>query len=61
MTNSQIQSKIDKPKPILEAHNDAYVHCLARGEMAEAVEAKRAATKVFNQIGRLVRQKLAAA
>ena len=60
MTKDQIQIKIDALKPILQAHNDEYVHCLARGEIVESVEAKKAATKVFNKIGKLVRQKLAA-
>jgi len=61
MTEEQIQIKIDALKPILQAHNDEYVHCLARGEIVESVEAKKAATKVFNKIGKLVRQKLTAA
>ena len=61
MTKDQIQTKIDTLKPVLQAHNDEYVHCLARGEIVESVEAKKAATKVFNKIGKLVRQKLAAA
>ena len=61
MTKTQIQTKIDKLKPILQSHNDEYVHCIARGDMTEAVQAKRAATRVFNQIGALVRQKLATA
>ncbi len=61
MTKDQIQIKIDALKPVLQAHNDEYVHCLARGEIVESVEAKKAATKVFNKIGKLVRQKLAAA
>ena len=61
MTKDQIQIQIDALKPVLQAHNDEYVHCLARGEIVESVEAKKAATKVFNKIGKLVRQKLAAA
>ena len=61
MTKDQIHIKIDALKPVLQAHNDEYVHCLARGEIVESVEAKKAATKVFNKIGKLVRQKLAAA
>jgi len=61
MTKAQIQIEIDKLKPILEAHNDEYAHCLARGEMIEAIESKKAATKIFNKISKLVRQKLATA
>ena len=61
MTKEQIQTKIDSLKPILQSHNDEYVHCIARGDMTEAVHAKRAAAKVFNQIGALVRQKLSVA
>ncbi len=59
MTNLKIQSKIDSLKPILQELNDNYVHCLARGEMIEAIEAKKKAEVVYNKIGRLVRQKLA--
>lgn len=58
MTKDQIQIKIDSLKPILQLHNDDYVHCIARGDMPEAVEAKRAAVTVINKIGKLVRQKL---
>jgi len=60
MTSLKIQAKIDALKPTLQLLNDEYVHCLARGEMVEAIEAKKAAEAVFNKIGRLVRQKLAA-
>ncbi len=61
MTKDQIQIKIDALKPILQAHNDEYVHRFARGEIVESVEAKKDATKVFKKIGKLVREKLAAA
>jgi len=60
MTAFTIQAKIDALKPSLQLLNDEYVHRLARGEVVEAMEAKKAAEVVFKKIGRLARQKLAA-
>lgn len=58
VTRTQIQKQIDELKPILQSHKDQYAHCLARGEMEEAMKAKKESTKVFNKIGGLVRKKL---
>jgi len=60
MTKDQIQKEIDRLKPILQEFNDEYVHYFARGLMIEAMESKHAATCIFNEIGKLVRKKLAA-
>ena len=61
MTKTQIQQKIDELKPILQALNDEYAHAFARGDMESAIEYKQSAARTFNRIGKLVRQKLAAA